>query len=653
MLHAEYIRDMHSNFVVLKGIEGKTTSYGSRMILHNNIPGLLKMELRSIDNMDLFYYDVTSKKSLAAVWENKSLNYYELKHIVTDILKTLQKSEDYLLSENDFIIDPNYIFLDTDSQNILLCHLVGRDENMKEQLNRLMEYLMNKVDYKDEAAVVLIYALYKESKETDCTFEKLLKEINKKDNDPKVRKINIEEIENMEQSQKNAFQKPSIQYPDNKKTPKWNPVKKKSENQKVHNNKDQNQKKQNQLKHNQMKQNNQKLMSQNIKSQKAKSQNGGNQSEKSPNTQNQNIDNLTRKGLNQKNLNNRTQKPGYQSPGHQNITALTEKIQACLGNFINKHIVKSTDLPAPPLKNQSDKEEVESEREVQYFGPRTFILAGVSIIAGIVILIIALQFNLLDNTFGTHIDSIKLLSGLIILVCMEAYVFMKLFGSKNKLTRIKTKVEYVDIETEYADNETEYTDNKTEYADVKTEYADVKTEYADVKTEYTDVKKEYADIEPEYAEADANKGIIWKGGRCFDDKDSQAQETTKLLWQESSNDEVENTVILSQLQPWKQYHLTRLDKEIQMVIPVNHFPFLIGKLKKEMDLLIEDSSVSRRHAQFTKEGEDIFLTDLYSTNGTYINGMRLTVNKPYLLNEKDEIVFSQVKYVWTVLTREK
>ncbi|WFR57560.1 DUF6382 domain-containing protein [Anaerocolumna sp. AGMB13025] len=646
MLQAEYIRDMHSNFVVLKGIEGKSSAYGSRMILHNNIPGLLKTELRSIDNMDLFYYDVTSKKSLAEIWENKSLNYYELRKIVSDILITIQNSGEYLLSENDFIIEPNYIFLDTGSQNILLCHLVGRDENIKEQLSRLMEYLMNKVDYKDEAAVVLIYALYKESKETDCTFEKLLKEINKKDNEPKVRKINVQQIEKMEhrkpetdetysgqsgektrkfKAKETLLGKPSIQDLDSKKNQRVNFAKEKYKNQKVHNQKNknqrtQNQKTQKQLDQSRIRQKNQKRMSQN-----EKDQNGKTQKTLIQNARNHNVIQPTQNVFVQKNFNKITHNPGYQSSFHQNITILTGKIQFCIKNLFHKFIVKSTELPPPSLENLSELEEVESEREVQYFGLKTFVLAGISILAGIIILIIALQFNLLDNTFGTQIDSIKLISCIIILACMEAYALMKLFDTKNKLSRIKTVIEYAEIEPGDAES-------KPEYAEINAD--------------------KVAESEPEYEEKNTDKEMIWEGSRCFDDKDSQVQETTQFLWQKDSSDEAENTVILSQLKPWKQYHLVRSDNEIQKEIPVDHFPFLIGKLKKGMDLLIEDTSVSRRHAKFTKEGEDIFLTDLNSTNGTYINGIRMAANKPYLLHEKDEIVFSQVKYIWSVLIRE-
>jgi len=203
MLQVEYVKDMHNNYIVLKGIEGKVAAYGTKMLLYNTMKGLLKTELRCIDHMDLFYYDITSKKSIATICDNKSLNYVELKKILIQLIEIIENSGEFLLSENDFIIDPNYVYINSDTLDLELCHLVGREINIQEQLSEFMEYLMNKVDYKDKAAVVLIYAMYKESKEPDCTFEKLVKELNIKSNEPKVKKV-IVVNENYNDNHKNA-----------------------------------------------------------------------------------------------------------------------------------------------------------------------------------------------------------------------------------------------------------------------------------------------------------------------------------------------------------------------------------------------------------------------------------------------------------------
>lgn len=53
------------------------------------------------------------------------------------------------------------------------------------------------------------------------------------------------------------------------------------------------------------------------------------------------------------------------------------------------------------------------------------------------------------------------------------------------------------------------------------------------------------------------------------------------------------------------------------------------------DLVIEDPQISRRHARLTRQGNSYLLEDLTSTNGTFVNGSRVTT--PVLLANGDLI----------------
>jgi pSer/pThr/pTyr-binding forkhead associated (FHA) protein len=54
-------------------------------------------------------------------------------------------------------------------------------------------------------------------------------------------------------------------------------------------------------------------------------------------------------------------------------------------------------------------------------------------------------------------------------------------------------------------------------------------------------------------------------------------------------------------------------------------------------IVVNDAEISRRHAQITPHGEGYVLEDLGSTNGTFINGIRLTQSAP--LNHGDSVEF--------------
>ncbi|HET7322497.1 MAG TPA: FHA domain-containing protein [Longimicrobiaceae bacterium] len=60
------------------------------------------------------------------------------------------------------------------------------------------------------------------------------------------------------------------------------------------------------------------------------------------------------------------------------------------------------------------------------------------------------------------------------------------------------------------------------------------------------------------------------------------------------------------------------------------------------DVVIEDDSVSRAHAALDHEGGGWRLTDLDSTNGTYVNGVRLAPRVPTPLPDGAEVRFGGV-----------
>jgi pSer/pThr/pTyr-binding forkhead associated (FHA) protein len=55
-----------------------------------------------------------------------------------------------------------------------------------------------------------------------------------------------------------------------------------------------------------------------------------------------------------------------------------------------------------------------------------------------------------------------------------------------------------------------------------------------------------------------------------------------------------------------------------------------------------DRGVSREHAQLHLEGEKLYITDLGSTNGTYVRATRLNPNEATLLSKGEEILLGRL-----------
>jgi len=94
-------------------------------------------------------------------------------------------------------------------------------------------------------------------------------------------------------------------------------------------------------------------------------------------------------------------------------------------------------------------------------------------------------------------------------------------------------------------------------------------------------------------------------------------------------------------------HLWLLDPAGQQVeraaeIPGDE-PVIIGR-RADCTVILPSNTVSRRHAQIWRQGDDYFLADLGSTNGTLLNG------EPAIgaerLNDRDEIAVGIYKLIF-------
>ncbi|MBR3525115.1 MAG: FHA domain-containing protein, partial [Lachnospiraceae bacterium] len=61
------------------------------------------------------------------------------------------------------------------------------------------------------------------------------------------------------------------------------------------------------------------------------------------------------------------------------------------------------------------------------------------------------------------------------------------------------------------------------------------------------------------------------------------------------------------------------------------------------DISFTEIFVSRRHGILQQTGRGLFYTDMKSTNGSWLNGVKLPPNAPVLLSDGDSIMFCNSK----------
>ena|GEM_PF-562191 len=92
---------------------------------------------------------------------------------------------------------------------------------------------------------------------------------------------------------------------------------------------------------------------------------------------------------------------------------------------------------------------------------------------------------------------------------------------------------------------------------------------------------------------------------------------------------------------WFLYGATKLEEDLRS-IPLEAQPFTIGR-REENSLCLHFRTVSGNHASLIIQGNELFLEDLQSTNGTYVNGDRIE-GHPVRVCEDDLLHFAEAPF---------
>jgi hypothetical protein len=100
----------------------------------------------------------------------------------------------------------------------------------------------------------------------------------------------------------------------------------------------------------------------------------------------------------------------------------------------------------------------------------------------------------------------------------------------------------------------------------------------------------------------------------------------------------EKTAIITKNVKKSKLRIVTMNSPAQLEMEVNKKNFVIGKNKAAVDGVISfNNMISRVHCRVTEENGTYMVTDLQSTNGTYVNNVRLQPNQPCTIKHGDVI----------------
>ncbi|WP_110461418.1 DUF6382 domain-containing protein [Ruminiclostridium sufflavum] len=119
-----YENDSTSNYLVLKtGIDKNIINYQVQMLLNNRLNGLLDFNINRIGNELNCFYNITSKCTLSGFLTRKYFTRDEFLKTILSIINNFYKIKNYLLYDNNILLDESLIYVEPDSIDIYFVYL--------------------------------------------------------------------------------------------------------------------------------------------------------------------------------------------------------------------------------------------------------------------------------------------------------------------------------------------------------------------------------------------------------------------------------------------------------------------------------------------------------------------------------------------------
>lgn len=217
-------KDINDSYMYIDGVKINKDSYESTLLKNTTIDRVLKYYLVDNGEVSKLRYDITSLASLDSYVKKHSLRQDDIKFIINEISNLLLSAENYLISENSIILNPETIMI-TLSKNennnikkkLLFTLIPSFNGDFYEQLVKLLLYILRNVDKTDKKSILLAYNLFSESAKENFTINNLLNVIGKNEQlESKQNLVNdieedhIDTSGNLYQNTNNTINEPSI-----------------------------------------------------------------------------------------------------------------------------------------------------------------------------------------------------------------------------------------------------------------------------------------------------------------------------------------------------------------------------------------------------------------------------------------------------------
>lgn len=165
MINREVIYERNMTGSYMKIPEGVNAGLDERLMLKGKLKGTLPVEKAYIDGGGQYWYNISGRQSLDTYCRMKQIGIEFVERLIVSICSELEILEWNLIQTNCLMLDPELVFITNSNREFIFTLYPGSNTQIEEEFQQLMEYLLTKIDHRDQAAVRAAYGIYERTME--------------------------------------------------------------------------------------------------------------------------------------------------------------------------------------------------------------------------------------------------------------------------------------------------------------------------------------------------------------------------------------------------------------------------------------------------------------------------------------------------------
>lgn len=184
-----YERSINKSYMKIPAEKG--VGLDEKLIFHKPYRGILPVEKCYVNGVVEYWYQITGKQALDTYCKFNTIGQEFFEMLILRICSQLEILEWNLIDAGCLVLDPELIFMNHNGEDILFVLYPESNGNFFEDFQKLMEYILTKINHEDRDAIKQPYKIYEMSLSEAFRIEDVKKVL--LENAPKEEQIVISE----------------------------------------------------------------------------------------------------------------------------------------------------------------------------------------------------------------------------------------------------------------------------------------------------------------------------------------------------------------------------------------------------------------------------------------------------------------------------